>query len=82
MNTEKLEYALAELLYHRFDDIEYIREDLQDKTGTEVLLYICEDRFKEQDFLLSGEFNEEVPFDIWYLKDNYNNFYITEVNLT
>lgn len=73
---------LEKLVGRRFDDIDKVKEGIEEVSGRKVNV-ICEsmsERLEGCDFMIDFDFaDSDIVQTIFYLKDNANNYYITEV---
>lgn len=74
MNHRAME--LEKLIGSRFRYIGDIAESLKEKVN---IIQSESERLDGLDFMLDGEYEDETPFTLYYLKDNDGLFYITEV---
>ena len=78
-----MNYYLSFLVHHRFRSLDRIRETIERATGRKIHA-IAESQtepFEGGDFMIDYEFEDRVGdvLTMFYLKDNANNYYITEV---
>ena len=72
---------LEKLVGRRYSNLDLLKHDIELITG-KIVTNIIEsesERFEELDFMIDYEFEEFDIHTIFYLKDNGNNYYITEV---
>jgi hypothetical protein len=73
--------VLENLVGQRFDTLEDLKEKIESLTGRKVNTIIESESEKpeETDDMIDFEFELFDIHTIWYLKDNGNKYYITEV---
>ena len=72
---------LERLVGRRYKNLELLKNDIETLTGKTIsTIFESEsERFEYLDFMIDFEFEEFDIHIIFYLKDNGNNYYITEV---
>lgn len=72
---------LEKLIGRRYETLELLRNDIEILTGKKVntIIESESDRPEETDFMIDIEFEEFDITTIFYLKDNADRYYITEV---
>ena len=72
---------LEKLVGRRYANLELLKNDIETLTGKTIstILESESERFEDMDFMIDFEFEEFDIHTIFYLKDNGNNYYITEV---
>lgn len=77
---------LDSLLYKRFESLENINNYIKSNGYKDAVVIKNEfETFEDSDYLLDGSLNPNSEngkyddFSIWYIFDNANNYYITEV---
>ena len=72
---------LERLVGRRYKNLELLKNDIETLTGKTIstILESESERFEDMDFMIDFEFEEFDIHTIFYLKDNGNNYYITEV---
>ena len=82
-DVTELETVLSQLVGERYEHPQYLKDELKTLTKQKVSLF-CRKKgvSKKSDFLMVGNFNNKIPFKIWYLKDNEGSFYLTDVDIS
>lgn len=72
---------LEKLVGRRYENLELLKNDIEILTGKTISTIIESEseRFEDMDFMIDFEFDQFDIHTIFYLKDNGNNYYITEV---
>lgn len=72
---------LATLVGNRYETLELLKNDIEIITGKKVntIIESESERFEEMDYMIDFEFEDFDIHTIFYLKDNGNKYYITEV---
>ena len=71
---------MESLVGRRYKNIRDIENLLREQTGEAVYLYpSVSELLPTQDYLIDGEIGNGNYFGLWYLKDNADQYYITEV---
>ena len=72
---------LEKLVGRRYETLELLKNDIEVLTGKKVnaIIESESERFEEMDFMIDYEFEEFDIHTLFYLKDNANRYYITEV---
>lgn len=72
---------LEKLIRRRYETLELLRNDIEILTGKNVntIIESESDRPEGTDFMIDIEFEEFDIITIFYLKDNADRYYITEV---
>lgn len=72
---------LEKLVGRRYETLELLRNDIEILTGKKVnaIIESESDRFDEMDYMIDYEFEEFDIHTLFYLKDNADRYYITEV---
>ena len=73
--------VLENLVGRRYETLEQLKNDIQLLTNKKVnTIFESEsERFESQDFMIDFEFEEFDIYTLFYLKDNADRYYITEV---
>ena len=73
--------VLEDLVGRRYATLEQLKNDIEALSGKKVnTIFESEDVFAELDYMIDYEFEEQDDvYTLFYLKDNANNYYITEV---
>lgn len=72
---------LEQLVGRRYENLELLKNDIEILTGKNVnaIIESESDRFDEMDYMIDYEFEEFDIHTLFYLKDNADRYYITEV---
>lgn len=72
---------LEKLVGRRYETLELLKHDIELLIGKKVntIIESDSDRFEHQDFMIDYEFEEFDIHTLFYLRDNENRYYITEV---
>ena len=72
---------LEKLVGRRYETLELLKNDIEILTGENVnaIIESESERLEDTDFMIDFEFEEFDIHTIFYLKDNANRYYITEV---
>ncbi len=72
---------LEKLVGRRYENLELLKNDIEVLSGKKVnaIIESESDRFDEMDYMIDYEFEEFDIHTLFYLKDNANRYYITEV---
>ena len=72
---------LEKLVGRRYETLEQLKNDIEALSGKKVntIIESESDRPDEIDYMIDYEFEENDIHTLFYLKDNANNYYITEV---
>ena len=72
---------LEKLVGRRYETLEQLKNDIEILTGKKVnaIIESESERFEEMDFMIDYEFELFDIHTLFYLRDNGNRYYITEV---
>ena len=72
---------LEKLIGRRYETLESLKNDIEDLSGRKVnaIIESESERFEDMDYMIDFEFEEFDIHTLFYLKDNADRYYITEV---
>ena len=75
-------HKIEKMVGKRYASLDEIKKEIEKLTGVKVaeIIKSSSDNIKDTDFMLDFEFEDDSDvYTIFYLKDNAENYYITEI---